>query len=187
MKICSKCKQEKNESEFYSDKRRPNGLQSECKYCVKLRNEKNKEKRKQTAIKWRAKNKEYCKEHQRKWREDNRDKVREYKAKWKRENKAKVAQIVANRRAITIGAFLEDVDRELVYNRDGRICGICKNVVLDFKNDFELDHIIPLSRGGKHSYCNTQTSHSRCNHKKSDRLMEELELRYDNISEWCFE
>lgn len=33
MKICTKCKIEKDETEFYKDKRRVSGLRSECKSC----------------------------------------------------------------------------------------------------------------------------------------------------------
>lgn len=34
-KICSKCKQEKDLSEFYRDKRAKNGLHCQCKQCMK--------------------------------------------------------------------------------------------------------------------------------------------------------
>jgi hypothetical protein len=37
MKICSKCKIEKNSFDFYGDKRVKSGLQAECKVCVKNR------------------------------------------------------------------------------------------------------------------------------------------------------
>ena len=36
MKICSTCKTEKSIEEFYSDKRRPDGLKSQCKKCRTL-------------------------------------------------------------------------------------------------------------------------------------------------------
>lgn len=35
MKRCSKCKEEKRDSEFYTDKRHADGLKSECKTCNK--------------------------------------------------------------------------------------------------------------------------------------------------------
>jgi hypothetical protein len=38
MKICTKCKQEKDESEFYKDTRRAGKLQSRCKTCRKNTN-----------------------------------------------------------------------------------------------------------------------------------------------------
>jgi hypothetical protein len=40
-KVCSKCKIEKDESEFYSNKRMPDGLDYYCKDCRKSKNEDN--------------------------------------------------------------------------------------------------------------------------------------------------
>ncbi len=64
--------------------------------------------------------------------------------------------------------FLEDVDREVLFERDKGICGICKKEV--HINNFHVDHIIPISKGGKHCYENTQISHPSCNHKKHARI-----------------
>lgn len=38
----------------------------------------------------------------------------------------------------------------------------------------ELDHIIPLSRGGSHTYKNTQLSCRSCNQLKRDMTVDEL-------------
>jgi hypothetical protein len=73
--------------------------------------------------------------------------------------------------------FIEDVDRDLLYEMYGGMCGICKDFIdknsleaLDFiaKNKawFEIDHIIPLSRGGMHGYVNCQPAHPKCNTRK---------------------
>jgi 5-methylcytosine-specific restriction endonuclease McrA len=37
-----------------------------------------------------------------------------------------------------------------------------------------IDHVIPRSRGGAHSWENCVASCMRCNHRKADRLVEEL-------------
>jgi 5-methylcytosine-specific restriction endonuclease McrA len=58
---------------------------------------------------------------------------------------------------------IEAIDRAIVYERDKGICGICRKPV---DSDWHLDHIIPLSRSGEHSYANVQVSHSRCNLSK---------------------
>jgi 5-methylcytosine-specific restriction endonuclease McrA len=34
-----------------------------------------------------------------------------------------------------------------------------------------LDHAIPLSKGGSHSYANAQLAHLSCNLLKSDKIM----------------
>lgn len=63
--------------------------------------------------------------------------------------------------------FVEYVDPRVLYERDGGICGICKTQV--HMNNFHVDHIIPLSRGGKHSYENTQIAHQHCNQVKHNK------------------
>ncbi len=78
----------------------------------------------------------------------------------------------ALRRARKRGAPLtEPVDRLLVLKRYEGVCGICGEMVDPF--DFHVDHIIPLSRGGDHSYANTQPAHPFCNHSKCGKLPEE--------------
>lgn len=53
-----------------------------------------------------------------------------------------------------------------VYESDP-MCGICQEYV-DYE-DFSLDHIIALARGGTHTYENVQTSHLICNIRKGAR------------------
>lgn len=78
----------------------------------------------------------------------------------------------AKRRAAKLKRFVEHVDPAIVYARaDGR-CGICSEPVA--RDAFEVDHIIPLSRGGEHSYANTQAAHRHCNRKKWASLPEEM-------------
>lgn len=64
--------------------------------------------------------------------------------------------------------FVEQVDRELVLERDGGLCGLCHTPV--DPGDWHLDHIIPIVQGGEHSYRNVQVSHPRCNRAKGGRL-----------------
>jgi len=59
-----------------------------------------------------------------------------------------------------------------VWYRDFGYCGIC-----GFFVPFEashLDHVIPLSKGGTHTWGNVQTSHARCNLKKRDKILVDL-------------
>jgi 5-methylcytosine-specific restriction endonuclease McrA len=39
---------------------------------------------------------------------------------------------------------------------------------------FEVDHIIPLARGGPDELENKQPSHRDCNRRKSDQIAEEM-------------
>jgi len=75
-------------------------------------------------------------------------------------------------RAILLDAWVEDVKRNIVWDRDGRHCKMCQ--VFVSLEEMHLDHIVPLSRGGKHSYVNTQTLCGPCNLYKGVRTLEEL-------------
>lgn len=68
------------------------------------------------------------------------------------------------RRAQKLGTQTEPVLRQLVWERDEGVCGIC-HLPAD-RDDWHLDHVIPLSKGGPHTYGNTQVSHPTCNLSK---------------------
>lgn len=94
----------------------------------------------------------------------------ELKAKHKRVAKAK-------RRARKRGANCEMVDPFKVFERDGWLCHICGRKTDRSKRGTwhpkapELDHIVPLSRGGPHNYANTACACRKCNHTKGDRII----------------
>lgn len=94
-----------------------------------------------------------------------------------RERESRRAQKSA-RRARVLGALVERVDPFAVFERDGWQCSICgvetpKSKRGTYEPDApELDHIKPLSKGGEHSYANTQCACRRCNGLKSDRYEE---------------
>jgi len=73
------------------------------------------------------------------------------------------------------GAFVADVSRTAVFERDGWECQLCHRAVdpsLRYPNAdaASLDHIVPLARGGTHEPANVQLAHSRCNSSKKDRV-----------------
>lgn len=89
--------------------------------------------------------------------------------------KGNPANTKANRRAREKEAFVEEVDRLAVFDRDGWVCGICAEPVnpdAKFPDlmSASLDHIIPLARGGLHEMSNCQLAHFICNSRKSDRI-----------------
>jgi 5-methylcytosine-specific restriction endonuclease McrA len=65
-------------------------------------------------------------------------------------------------------AFVEHVDSLVVLERADGECGVCGGDV--DPSSFHVDHIIPLSRGGEHSYANTQPAHAGCNLSKGASL-----------------
>jgi 5-methylcytosine-specific restriction endonuclease McrA len=55
-----------------------------------------------------------------------------------------------------------------VLRRDGRRCAYCG------KRADTIDHVVPRSRGGTHTWDNCVAACRSCNSKKADRLVEEL-------------
>lgn len=71
--------------------------------------------------------------------------------------------------------WVEDVKIEVLLERDKGICQLCKQPVrLDVPYTHPLaptrDHIIPLNKGGEHSYANCQLACRDCNTIKNDRI-----------------
>lgn len=77
------------------------------------------------------------------------------------------------RRALEANVRCEDFNPIDVFERDGYVCQLCgKKTRPDFKNPSHslfpnLDHIVPLSKGGVHTKLNTQCLCRQCNIEKS--------------------
>lgn len=75
----------------------------------------------------------------------------------------------------------QKIDRQTVLKRDGYKCAVC-GIKLNRKaiplspNNPTVDHIVPLSKGGTHTYDNLRACCLNCNSKKGDRLEIELEV-----------
>lgn len=86
------------------------------------------------------------------------------------------------KRARYKAATIELVDPFRVFDRDGWLCHLCGRATLKSKRGTthplapELDHIVPLSKGGEHSYRNTACSCRRCNSAKGARVVGQLSL-----------
>lgn len=83
----------------------------------------------------------------------------------------------ARRRARKYGVEYEPIDRRQVFIRDNWTCGICGGAVdpslrWPARECATVDHIVPLARGGSHTYANTQCAHACCNIKKGANLTE---------------
>jgi 5-methylcytosine-specific restriction endonuclease McrA len=79
-------------------------------------------------------------------------------------------------------AAIETVNPIKVFDRDKWKCQFCGTKTprsLRGTNEGrapELDHIIPLARGGEHSYANTQCLCRTCNGSKGDKVLGQLRL-----------
>ncbi len=164
-KHCSRCGSDKPLEEFNKCRTRSTGFDAYCRECMSERHrtyhKENREVRAQKARDRAAQDPE-----------GSRERHRQVMANWRNQNREKhlaQARIYASaRRARKVAQFVEHVDAAVVYQRDNGICGICQQPVP--ADDFHVDHIVPLVRGGEHSYANTQVAHPSCNSRKKDKL-----------------
>jgi 5-methylcytosine-specific restriction endonuclease McrA len=63
------------------------------------------------------------------------------------------------------------LSRRAVFARDGHRCQYCNRIAEN------IDHVVPRSRGGAHSWDNVVASCRACNARKEDRLLTEAGLR----------
>jgi 5-methylcytosine-specific restriction endonuclease McrA len=74
--------------------------------------------------------------------------------------------------------------RDAVLRRDRYTCGYCGVKISDKrrghiveKQHFTVDHILPLSRGGKNTWGNTICACATCNQRKANHLPNEVHMR----------
>lgn len=73
------------------------------------------------------------------------------------------------------------LSRQNVFLRDHHICQYCYNKFSEKK--LTIDHVIPLSKGGRHEWTNVVTACSQCNNRKGDKSPERANLRLLNRPE----
>lgn len=85
------------------------------------------------------------------------------------------------RRARKVNAYVADVNRRYIFERDNWTCQLCGKRVARTKkvphpNAPVIDHILPLAKGGTHEPRNAQCAHFLCNSLKSDGGTDQLRL-----------
>lgn len=146
--------------------------------------EKNKDEAKSKASNWYFQNRDKAAENKRAWNEKNKEKKKRYNERWRLNNPGKAKEIskasrekrklhyvemdrarCAKRRATKRGAkgSLSKFDIEEITKSQGGKCAYCKR-----KTKMTVDHIQPLSKGGRHSRENIQMTCGACNSSKRD-------------------
>lgn len=143
MKRCSKCGETKPLDQFSRDKRTKDGRRSNCKGCQ-----------------------------------------RAYYAGWYADNQARRVDQAFNwnsrYRLRSPDLYVEFVSRWEIFERDNWTCQICGIPLGQDLPPSEynhphfptVDHIVPLARGGEHSYENTRAACKSCNSAKNNPVEE---------------
>lgn len=132
---------------------------------------------------WHAKNPDKYKLYMRAWRKANPEEWKKLQKRWYEKNYEKVQALGAARRAHRLNA--KGVDKTIsiasLCERDDWRCHICgckieKNKRKDASMGPSIDHVIPLSKGGSHTWQNVRIAHRSCNSRKGNRPLKQKNL-----------
>lgn len=111
-------------------------------------------------------------DYQTTWRDLHREKAKEAARQWRIDHPEAARLHRANRRArIALARTQKYIKVINLHNWVSKLCGVCNEYI---DGDYQLDHIVPLSRGGEHCESNLQLAHPYCNRHKFTKLPTEL-------------
>ena len=164
---CTKCGETKPASGFKKNLRKRNGLQSWCRKCQNRKTTERNQCPERQAYMAR-----YYLEHPEKFKgyraKSDPAETRRRSRAWSKANPERRRNMGhvrrARKRANGVFVVLEK-DLRRLYSSPCAGCGSREKVT--------IDHVVPISRGGRHSIGNMQPMCRRCNSSKNDRLMVE--------------
>jgi 5-methylcytosine-specific restriction endonuclease McrA len=67
------------------------------------------------------------------------------------------------------------LSRQNIFLRDAHTCQYCQKIFPEKR--LTVDHVVPMSRGGRHEWTNVVTACSRCNNRKGAKSVDAAGLR----------
>lgn len=193
LKQCTKCKEFKPVTDFYKKSKAKDGLTYRCKSCLAVQSheyhQRNKDICRDRLNSWREQNREYVRERdkeyrktrpdiefakQKRYRDTHKDKLY-IKGKNYRENNREYFRAKYKERADTVkntsdGSVTQEFCNQLLEAQHYK-CAYCGCDLTDKNRN--IDHIIPLSRGGTHTADNIHFVCVDCNMSKGNKLESE--------------
>lgn len=154
-RVCNHCKQTKLLSYFGKNRSYSTGYTKTCLECGRIRS--------------------------RQYRKRNLYAQRQYSLNWKINNPEKHKALLAKHKQVKLsaGALKKKygTERKLVRKKD--IVAILKNpcIYCGSKAKLSIDHVIPLSRGGRHAVGNLASACIKCNCSKRNQTVMEWRIK----------
>jgi len=168
-RTCTICKNTKPLARFILDKRKPDGYRHQCKDCHNLRSarysQNNPEKRAESKRQSYQNHKHEIAKYSRNYYQANRDICLERGNNWRKANPEKAYDRYNRRRTRLSQAetfYIRPIFLKRLYASPCVACG--------GRNKITMDHVVPISRGGRHSEGNLQPLCLSCNSGKCNKL-----------------
>lgn len=169
-KPCSKCKRLLPVSMYHKMSKARSGYKSSCKECRKSEHEvdykEHKEARLLAGKKWRERNRERMTAIRKRWVDNNKKGFAAMVRAWEQKNRDAKNSHGRNYQARKKNAkgshSKSDITLLLQYQK-GK-CAVCRDAL---GGTFDVDHVVPLSRGGENDKYNLQLLCVTCNRTKN--------------------
>ncbi|WP_312093771.1 HNH endonuclease [Niallia sp.] len=85
-------------------------------------------------------------------------------------------ELIRRKRIMANGRVDWSISIERLLKRDGSICYLCHksfDLYTDTNDDYypSIEHVIPISKGGTHTWDNVKLAHRKCNTLKRDKIL----------------
>lgn len=197
-KICSRCEEAKLATREYFEihDQKPDGLRPECRVCMNtyMRNHRNENlerfrkyaravyhRNPETQRRYRESRREAQRQYNRIYAVKNSDRLVERARQWALNNpeRNRLLSRVASRKRYsrlknTEGSYSAD-DITCLYEEQSGLCAYCG---IRLYGEYDIDHVVPLSRGGSNWPDNLLLACPSCNRRKNTKTLEEwMEVR----------
>jgi len=188
MKHCTKCNTTKSLDDFYKNKTSRDGRNTYCKCCwnhyMREQNRKHKDRRAAAVAAWYRRNKQHKAEISAQWRAKNKHRIRFVQAQYRANNKQELMHKRSQWAADNPHLVRANAQRQRAKRHNAPVYTITLKDLIRVltspcaipecaNSDIEMDHIIPLSRGGTHGIGNLQSLCSHHNRTKHNKTMVE--------------
>lgn len=171
-KVCKKCLRELGLDQFYGCPRARDGRRGGCKGCANAASRAyyadNTVTVKANHAEWHRDNPEWSRAQGARWKAANPKVLKVHKARYYASHTEEYAAYGRQYRALELGALVGPIPTDIkaqlieIYGPTCMVPG-CENV------DLQIDHIVPLSKGGAHAVDNFQLLCAWCNNSKGSR------------------
>jgi 5-methylcytosine-specific restriction endonuclease McrA len=180
-KTCIDCNQTLSLDSFYKRANSKDGKDMRCKECRKASTkadyQKHAEKRKNAArlrtatnpqysIEYRKRTREHRLQYNREWYQNNKEYAAQYQYGYRYVNREQARNLVARRRTRRQENGVYHILPKELKRLYASPCFYCGS-----KTSIHADHIIPISKGGRHSIGNLVPACSSCNLSKNDKFL----------------